>query len=114
MKKWTYLVAYMIVTENFQFIMQVGKELISGDQVWAYFNSLGQQGWELVNVVERIGNMPYLGSQIGNAASVFGAMMMGQPTTTVQATTYRPATVGYFYHFKKETSPETSPLQTPK
>lgn len=102
MKKWEYIVAYVGMTEDFQFEMQVGKEVISGKQVWQHINSLGINGWELVSVVERIGNLPNIGSKVATAGAVFGAMMMGQPTSTVRETTHRAATLGYFYHFKRE------------
>ena len=100
MQKWEYLTIYVVITPDFKFLTQVGSEVISDNKVFEFINSLGQDGWELVNVVERIGNEPSGLSGAQTAGALFGAMAMGQSTLTV--TQHKAVTVGYFYHFKRE------------
>jgi hypothetical protein len=111
MQKWEYITIYIVMTSDFKFMTQVGSEIISGNKVWEYINSLGQMGWELVSVVERIGNEPPRQKGTQTVAALFGAMLMGQSTLTV--TQHKAVTLGYFYHFKREILQNTQPL-TPK
>lgn len=109
MQKWEYLAVYMAITSDFEFMTKVGSEVILGNKVWEYINGLGQDGWELVSVVERIGNEPPQQTGTQRAGALFGAMLAGDTALTV--TQHKPVTLGYLYHFKREPLPKTSPLK---
>ena len=100
MKNWEYKMLYVVLTSDFQFMTKVGDEIVTGEKVWQQINILGHFGWELVAVVERIGNEPLQGSKLGNVAAIFGAMMVGQSTLTVSQ--HKAVTLGYLYNFKRE------------
>jgi hypothetical protein len=111
MLKWEYKTIYVVITPDFHFMTKVGSEIFSGNKVPEYINALGQDGWELVNVVERIGNEPPReGATQRGIANVFNAMIVG-PTLT-SGNQHKAVTLGYFYHFKREVQKETKWMPT--
>jgi hypothetical protein len=109
MQKWEYTRIYIVITPDFGFMTKVGSEILAGEKVWEYINSLGQEGWEMVNVVERIGNEPQLEGVAQRVGNLFNAMMVG-PTLTL-GTQHKAVTLGYFYHFKRESLGKPQPIE---
>jgi len=112
MQKWEYIAVYVAISPDFNFMTKVGSEIVSGGKVWEYINALGLDGWEMVSVVERIGNeLPPQSAEenIGRAGAFLGAMMAGDTALTV--TQHKAVTLGYLYHFKREPLPKTNPLK---
>lgn len=101
MKRWEYTILYIAISSDLKFLMQRGKEVITGNQIWEHINTMGLFGWELVTVVERIGddrNLENVGQAVGD---MYAALTFGQPTLNPR-TQHKPVTLGYFYHFKRE------------
>jgi hypothetical protein len=98
----------MYASNDGNYYMQVDNSVITGEQTLEYLNEFGDQGWELVSVVQKVGNEifydPKAANKTGKSAgeifgNLFNGMMVGPAVTT--STQYKTATIGYSFWFKR-------------
>src|SRR6266498_4630156 len=104
MQRWEYKRLYMYASNDGNYYMQVDNGVITGEQTLEYINQMGDQGWELVSVVQKIGNEifydPKSGQKVGKSAgevlgNLFTGMTVGPAVTS--STPYKSATIGYSF-----------------
>jgi len=98
----------MYASNDGKYYMQVEGTALTGDQILDYINQEGEAGWELISVVQKIGNEIFYdpkaqkkaeksaGEILGN---LFTGMMAGPVVTP--STQHRAATIGYWFWFKR-------------
>ena len=98
MQKWEY--KYLFINfEDRKYSIHSKDKTIIGNEIIVYINELGDDGWELINVVQRIGNEAPLKS-VGQAAGAVAVGLFAGPQVTPQ-TQYKTATLGYALWFKR-------------
>ena len=79
-------------------VIEKGDLFLEGNRAWDHIMSMGKSGWELVSVVQAIGDISKKDTST-KVASLFDFAMAGPRVTP--ATQHRAATVGYFFWFKR-------------
>jgi hypothetical protein len=97
MNKWVYKVIYIFL-ESGQYVIRFKSKLLEGAEVLDFINQLGDEGWELVSVVQRIGNEINVNS---SATGDFLVAVTAGPQVTDRSQ-HKAVTLGYTLWFKRQ------------
>jgi tetratricopeptide (TPR) repeat protein len=103
MNKWEYLKIHIMLEQGI-ILFYKAKRLLKEDDVTDYITSLGKEGWELVNVVEEIGNERVENKESKAIAGLFDLAIAG-PRVTAQ-NQHKAVTLGYYLWFKRLFEPK--------
>jgi len=103
MKKWEYLELHLVLEQGKLYLYQPPK-IFKGEEVVNYINTLGKEGWELINAVEETGNERSDNKEGQAIASLLDLAIAGPRVTNM--TQHRAVTLGYFLWFKRAYEPK--------
>jgi hypothetical protein len=103
MQKWEYKKLFVMLEEGKLFLLHSGK-IVQDQEVLEFINSLGKVGWELVNIVDEIGNERPRNKTGKLVASLFDFAIAGPRVTPM--TQYRTVTLGYHLWFRRPYEPK--------
>ena len=101
MKKWEYFMAFVSINSNGEWSMRLGSDTLKWEGIHNYFNSIGEQGWELITVTSHIGDTNPQ-QNTAKTQKFMDAMIAGPRVTTM--TQHITGTNGYLFSFKREKS----------
>ncbi len=108
MQRWEYKRLFMYVSNDGKYYMKASGETLNGKKILDHLNLLGNDGWEIITIVQKIGNEIFYdlekdkkadksaGEILGN---LFTGMVSGPVVTP--STQHKTATVGYWFWLKK-------------
>jgi len=108
MQHWEYKRLFMYASNDGKYYMKGSENTITGKQILEYINQIGDEGWELVTVTQKVGNEIFYDSEKDKKAEkstgqsfadLFTGMMAGPAVTS--SSQYKSATIGYWFWFKR-------------
>ena len=98
MQKWEYLKIHIMLEQGSLFSYQ-SQKIIDDREIMERINALGKSGWELVNVVEEVGNERDKNKSSNVVAALLDFAIAGPRVTT--ANQHKTVTLGYYLWFKR-------------
>jgi hypothetical protein len=108
MQRWEYKRLFMYASSDGSYHIRGTERTITGEQILELINQLGDLGWELVSVAQKIGNEIFFDPKTEKKAerstsealgNLFSGLVAGPAVTP--STQYKSATIGYWFWFKR-------------